>query len=224
MLVGLGEIIVHSGLIERFDRHVTTWVIAHRSHVLDTTMKMITWAGSWVAVAITAVMLLALVAVRKLALAIVTLAAAGWVGEVADVNLAKVLVDRQRPPRALWLTEAHGASFPSGHAANAVLVFTILGFLWCHLVNLRTTRVLGVMVSGLGILAVGFSRVELGVHWMTDVVASYLAVAAWIFCISLLFSSRISILNSHPYLSRRQEDLGAEVSRATVRSARKDNG
>ena len=224
MLVGVGELVAHWGVIEQFDRHVTAWIVAHRSHVLDTTMKMITWAGSWVAVALTAVIVLALVAIRKLPLAIAILAAAGWVGEVTGVNLAKSLVDRQRPPRALWLTKANGASFPSGHAANAVLVFTILGFVWCLLANARTTRVLAVMVSGLGILVVGFSRIELGVHWMTDVVASYLVVAAWIFCISFLFSTRLSIPVSQPSLPRRQEDLGAEALRSrTVRSTREDN-
>ena len=126
-----------------------------------------------------------LVAVRKLPLAVVILASVGWPGEVTAVNLVKSLVDRQRPPEVLWLVSAHGGSFPSGHAANAMLVFATLGFVWCILTVSRAARITGVVVSVLGVLTVGFSRVELGVHWVTDVVAGLLMVAAWLVGIGL---------------------------------------
>ena len=133
MLLGAGELVTHWSVIEQFDRHITSWVVAHRSHALDATMKVITWCGSWVAVAVTGGLLLVLVAVHRLPLAVVILAAAGWVGEVTAVNLVKTLVDRRRPPQGLWLVSAHGGSFPSGHAANAMLVFATLALVWCIL-------------------------------------------------------------------------------------------
>jgi len=201
VLLGAGELVTHWSVIEQFDRHITSWVVAHRSHALDATMKVITWCGSWVAVAVTGGLLLILVAVHKLPLAVVILAVAGWLGEVTAVNLVKSLVDRQRPPELLWLVSAHGGSFPSGHAANAMLVFATLAVVWCFLTVSWAARITGVVVSVLGVLTVGFSRVELGVHWMTDVVAGVLVVAAWLAGIGLLLAYRVPLPPSPSSLS-----------------------
>ena len=201
VLLGAGELVTHWSVIEQFDRHITSWVVVHRFHALDATMKVITWCGSWVAVAVTGGLLLVLVAVHKLPLAVAILAVAGWLGEVTTVNLVKSLVDRQRPPQVLWLVSAHGGSFPSGHAANAMLVFAIFAVVWCILTVSRAARITGVVVSVLGVLTVGFSRVELGVHWMTDVVAGFLVVAAWLVGIGLLFAYRVPLPPSSSSLS-----------------------
>jgi len=198
LVVAAGALVTHWGVLDRFDHHVTNWVVAHRSHALDATMKAITWCGSWVAVAVTGGLLIALVAARKLPLVVVILAAAGWVGEVATVNLVKVLVDRQRPPQALWLVTAHGSSFPSGHAANATLVFAALGFSWCILTHSWSARLAGGALSLLGAAAVGFSRVELGVHWTTDVIVGFVAVSAWLIGIGSLFADRLPLLPAFP--------------------------
>jgi len=199
VLFGAGELVTHWRVVDQFDRHVTVWVVAHRSHALNTTMKVITWGGSWVAVATTGGILLVLVTVRKLPLGVVILAAAGWAGEAGAVNLVKTLVDRQRPPQNVWLVMARGSSFPSGHAANATLVFGTVAFVWCILADSWTVRIVGLVVSALGVLAVGFSRVELGVHWTTDVLASYLVVSAWLVGIGLLFAYRLPLApDVHP--------------------------
>lgn len=153
-------------------------------------MKVITWCGSWVAVAITGGLLVVLVAIRRLPLIVVILATASWVGEVAAVNVVKTWVDRQRPPRTLWLVTAHGSSFPSGHAANATIVFASLGLVWCFHTVHRASRIAGFMVSVLGTLMVGFSRVELGVHWTSDVLVGFLVAAAWLVGIGYLFGER----------------------------------
>ncbi len=179
VLVGAGELVTHWSPIGQFDRQATAWVVAHRSHALDVTMKAVTWCGSWLAVAVTGGLLLVLVVLRKLALFVMILAAVGWVGEVTAVNLVKSVVDRQRPPQMIWLVNAHGGSFPSGHAANATIVFGTLGFVWYLLTASRGARMTGIVVSVLAVLAVAFSRVELGVHWTTDVVAGSLAVGTW---------------------------------------------
>ena len=191
ILVGAGELVTHSSGVGQLDRHITGWVVAHRSHGLDAAMRSVTWFGSWEAVAVTGGSLLLLTAARKLPLAVAILAAAGWLGEVTAVNLVKGVVDRQRPPQLIWLVRAHGGSFPSGHAANATLVFGTAGLVWFLLVHSTPFRLIGVAVSTVGALTVGFSRVELGVHWMTDVVAGWLAAGAWMVAIGLLFTHRL---------------------------------
>ncbi len=188
LLIASGELVAHSEAIAHFDAHITSSVVAHRTPALDTMMKIITWAGSWVAVAVTGGIFLVLVAIRRLPLTVLILAAVAWVGEVSSVNIAKGLVDRQRPPQIVWLVSAHGGSFPSGHAANATLVFTNLAFVSLLLIRLRTARVATSIGAVLAVAAVGFSRAELGVHWTTDVIASVLVVGAWLAATACLFA------------------------------------
>ncbi len=191
VLVGAGELISHSAGVAHVDRHMTSWIVAHRSPALNTTMKVITWLGSWVAVAVTGGIILVLVVIRRLPPLILALAVVAWAGEVTFVNIVKHVVDRQRPPEVLWLVNAHGGSFPSGHAANATLVFTTLAFVSFLLIGHQGARTAGFLVAILGVTAVGFSRVELGVHWTTDVIASIVALSGWLAAVAALFASRV---------------------------------
>ena len=101
-------------------------------------------------------------------------------GTVLVANLAshvlKRVVGRERPPEGEWLVEVSSASFPSGHATGAAAGAAALTFLlgWRVLVGL----------VWLGAGGVGISRVLLGVHWPTDVLAGWLlgvvaAVVVW---------------------------------------------
>ena len=66
VFVGAGHVVVGSRAINGFDRHITTWVVAHRTLALDVSMRMITWIGSWIAVAATAVVVLVAVVTKRL--------------------------------------------------------------------------------------------------------------------------------------------------------------
>jgi len=180
VVVGVGWLVVHVGAVDRFDRHVTAWAVAHRTPALDRVFRAVTSLGSWVAVVVAGVVVAVPVLRRRLPAEVLVAFAVAWAGEYGAVNLGKFLVGRARPPRELWLVTAHGASFPSGHAANAALVGGALVALAVRLGARTPVRRTAVVLACLGTAAVAWSRVQLGVHWTSDVVAGVLVTVAWL--------------------------------------------
>jgi membrane-associated phospholipid phosphatase len=66
----------------------------------------------------------------------------GWFGELAAVHVTKAVVERPRPPEPVRLVPAHGWAFPSGHTANAVVVFAAGAFFVTTFLRHRKARVL----------------------------------------------------------------------------------
>ncbi|HMG25970.1 MAG TPA: phosphatase PAP2 family protein [Acidimicrobiia bacterium] len=89
-------------------------------------------------------------------------------------DVAKRLVDRGRPPVPLRLLVEGEPSFPSGHAANSAAVYLTLGLVIAVFV-LRSPLSRVAVVAGAGLVAgaVGTSRLVLGVHWPSDVLAGW---------------------------------------------------
>jgi len=107
------------------------------------------------------------------------------------VRIGKIVVGRHRPPQAIWLVTAHGWSFPSGHTAAACLAFTALALCVATPARPRAVRILAWLIAGLAVAVTGFSRVELGVHWTTDVIASVLFVTGWLTAIGIVLGDRL---------------------------------
>ena len=191
ILIGVGLAVVHSASVNAFDRHVTSVVIAHRDPALNAVMKTVTWLGSWVALLATGILLAFLTLRRRLPAITVVLAVVAWAGESGGVAVAKHVVGRDRPPQDLRLVSAHGWSWPSGHTAVALLVFTTLALVVAAIAPRPAYRVLAWVLAALAVAAVAFSRVELGVHWTTDVIASLIFVSSWVVVVSVVFASDI---------------------------------
>lgn len=91
----------------------------------------------------------------------------------------KSVINRPRPPVGSALQSTATASFPSGHAFNSAVVYLTLGALLARRVRRPRTRAYVIGVAMLLTLAVGLSRVYLGVHYPTDVLAGWAAGAGW---------------------------------------------
>ena len=100
------------------------------------------------------------------------------VGAKATEVLIKVILERPRPVDVLPLFHLDTYSFPSGHAAGAMALYGFLTYLVCSIYP--RLRVHAVLAGGALILLVGISRVYLGVHFPSDVLAGYLVGAIWI--------------------------------------------
>jgi undecaprenyl-diphosphatase len=192
VLVGVGELVDHSGAVQGFDNHVTSFVVAHRTAGLNAAMKAVTWLGSWVAVLVAAAMVLLLVLRGRLSVGFLLLAVVAWAGTQGGTTLAKNVVQRPRPPEDLRLVSAHGWSWPSGHTTTATLVFAVMATVVWMLTTSVRLRLLAVVGSILVAVAVAFSRVEVGVHWTTDVLASLLFATAWLMVLWTLFAAAVA--------------------------------
>jgi undecaprenyl-diphosphatase len=179
ILIAVGDGVVQSSTVGAFDRHATLQLVTHRDQTLNALMKGVTWLGSWIALVVVAALILTLCARRVLPWFALALAMLVWAGEAGGVTLAKHLVQRHRPPQKLWLVAAHGWSWPSGHTATAVVLFAVLATTLGYLFRPTLFRTIAWVGAIVAVLVVGFSRVWLGVHWTTDVIASTVFVASW---------------------------------------------
>ncbi|MFN2544161.1 MAG: bifunctional DedA family/phosphatase PAP2 family protein [Actinomycetota bacterium] len=173
----------------RVDRPVGRFFLQHREAVLTNIMKAVTFLGSapvlgGLAVVIGVAWWLRRRTPRPLALVVM-----GWAGSVLLVHGIKALIDRPRPPASHFLVSATGPSFPSGHVTDAVALYGLLAALIASATPSWTRKVgawAGAVIVG---LAVGTTRLYLGVHWLTDVLGGYALGGLWLF--TLLTSVRV---------------------------------
>lgn len=114
--------------------------------------------------------------------------------------LLKEIFARSRPDLAEALRRASGYSFPSGHAMGSMVVFGSLAYVVARIHGrwrLRSATIAALLSS---ILAVGLSRVYLGVHWISDIAAGYVAGMTWLVVATVTFETfwRIREIRSRP--------------------------
>jgi len=162
------------------DAAVLRWLEGQRSSFWTSAMVAITWLGTGpVTLTLTAVLCMSLL-VRKQRLDAAFLAAANFGGAIVNAA-AKAIFVRQRPPAEVVnsIMEPQSFSFPSGHAMGAMVFYASI----C-IIGLRLDRPwLRVFVLALALVMIpttGFTRLYLGVHYPSDVVAGWALGAAWV--------------------------------------------
>ncbi len=162
----------------RLDPRVLAFVIGHRQPWLTGLAKTLTWLGSgfvlWPVVIGSG---LALWWRRREWLPAV-LPALSLAGAWAWSMLARTLAARPRPPAVDWLGTFHGWSYPSGHAAQALGAWGMLGLMVMagRSLGARTLLMTGAFLIA---LVAGLTRLYLAANWMTDVLSGWALAGVW---------------------------------------------
>ena len=173
---------VLEGQTRHFDE--TTRAAVHKlaSPLLTTIMRGISFAGSTLVLAIGTTIAVICFATRKWGreakLFAVTMIGAG----LLNVTL-KLAFKRPRPVPFFNLSAPETYSFPSGHALTGACFFGALAAILTARVKSRRVRVVVSIVTTVMFLAIGFSRIYLGVHHTTDVIAGFAAAFIWIWMV-----------------------------------------
>lgn len=101
--------------------------------------------------------------------------------------LVKTVVNRARPHLADPIAVAAGKSFPSGHTQSATVGFGILAVVFMSFLPQRR-RIWLWVAAGVGVALIGFSRIALGVHYLSDVIGAVVIGAAWLLAMTAAFS------------------------------------
>lgn len=162
--------LVENGLIDGFDDPVRQFFYDLRRPWLTTIVRGITYLGNWQTIVVLCLALLILKPTR------VTYGIPVSVGAIFVTILnrwIKSLVQRPRPDAALHLIEQGGFSFPSGHSITSMFVYGMLILL--IRTNVKNKRKANILTGLLAIpmFLVGLSRIYLGVHYPTDVLAGW---------------------------------------------------
>jgi len=191
------------GRLAQMDTAVLGWLQTHGSESGERVFEFVSWLGAPVMFA-------------------VDIAVAGWLafhrswrsfalwvtaiaGGAALDEILKLSFQRARPSVASEFIHSGSWSFPSGHAMNSLVGYSMLAYLLReHIANPRARASIAVAATLL-IAAIGFSRLYLGVHYLSDVTAGYLAGGAWVLaCVTAEQYTRKSSGRAHGWRTRKR--------------------
>lgn len=212
-LVGVALVAAAIPVAGELDEPVTTWFVTHRSPATTAVMRAVTWLGASAVVLPAAAVIAGWWWVRRGSASGALLLVGGYVGASMTYQLVKAASGRDRPGADIALTAADGAAFPSGHTANAMVLAIGVSLL---VLSTSHRQRYGPLAAGVGasfVVAVATSRIYLGVHWVTDVVAGAVIAALWMLVLAIAIrAERPPTPSGTP---RSDHDAGAHGHRRT---------
>lgn len=130
-------------------------------------------------------------------------------------TVLKLGFDRPRPQFFDWGTHAMTSSFPSGHAMSAAIVYPTVAYLAARLQRTHRARFLTMLVAAILVVLISVSRVYLGVHYPSDVIAGVVVGLAWsAFCMTTLEVAQLYAKRNAPTLVEGEHPPHAHVPTA----------
>jgi membrane-associated phospholipid phosphatase len=170
-----------------FDQSVTLAVRYFSSDGMTTIMRGISYMGSPTVLVIVGLLVILYVGYFRRHFWDASLVPIALIGGIILNTSLKNLFHRERP-ELLRLVEVSGLSYPSGHAMVSFVFFGMMIYLMWMNYQGRFGKIIFSLLFGLLILLIGISRIYLGVHYPSDVVAGFAAGSFWL--VSCIFSLR----------------------------------
>jgi len=185
VFVFLARAYVDGGLIVSFDDNVSRWVADTVPGWVEQIARVVTWLGGAIGAGmVTAVALVVLWRADRRPDALFLAGAVG--GITVLVAVLKAVYERARPDLGTVIALPHSYSFPSGHAATAVVLYGALGMLLAERASSRLRAAGWLVGAAVLALAIGSSRVLLNVHFVSDVAAGFAVGLAWLCCCAIV--------------------------------------
>jgi undecaprenyl-diphosphatase len=189
---------VSSGSTQAFDDMVMTWIGENQSPLVRSAMIEITMLGTGTVVMTSVLIAGAFLWLNQHKHSAILLGVATLGGLVLN-NLLKAGFDRPRPQIFEWGTHAVTSSFPSGHAMSSAIVYGTVAYLAARLQKNRTSRIATMALAGILIVLISASRLYLGVHYPSDVLAGVAIGLAWAaFCMATLEAAQLYARRNEP--------------------------
>ena len=173
---------VLEGETRHFDEVTRAAVHQFASPVLTTSMRGLSLVGSTLALTIASIAVVVCLAMRKLGRE-AKLFALTMLGGALLNTILKLAFKRTRPIPFFNLSTPETYSFPSGHSLMSACFFGALAALLTARIKSRRLRIIIWIVATAMFLLIGLSRIYLGVHYTTDVIAGFAAALIWVLMI-----------------------------------------
>ena len=171
------------------DEQLAQWLHGRATDPLTDVFRAITWLGN--VPTLLAVTLLAVgILWRRRERTDAVFVALAFLGAQVLSNGMKLGFQRERPFFPDPLATESTYSFPSGHALVSLAVYGSVALVLAQRLRNRASRILVVATAAALIAAIGFSRLYLGVHFLSDVLAGYAAGVAWLALLYLALEAR----------------------------------
>jgi len=176
---GIAEDVVTGDPLTVVDREIAVWLHLHATPTLTEAMKFLSLLASLPVVTGICLFMASYFAWKRSRYPLVALLLAIPVGMLMN-GVLKYAFHRSRPSWDAPILIIESFGFPSGHAMAATLLYGFLAAFGVSKVQAWRWRVLVVLSAGLLVVLIGFSRLYLGVHYLSDVLAGMAAGSAWL--------------------------------------------
>jgi membrane-associated phospholipid phosphatase len=191
MTLILGEIsedIMNGEPLTMADAQISTWLHTHRSQHLTTAFWIITAFGSTEIASSTAAAVGLYLLWKRQPFWLVSIWLSVFGGMLLNM-LLKYAFHRPRPHFDDPILALTSYSFPSGHTMAATVLYGVLAALLVTKIKRRFFKVLVILSASLMIVLVGFSRMYLGAHYLSDVLGAIAEGLAWLsLCLTVVYS------------------------------------
>jgi membrane-associated phospholipid phosphatase len=178
----------NNAALQRIDTSIHDWAVHERTSSATTFFTIMTTIGGPVGLAVLLTIIGIILAIRRRWSWLIYLAVTTGGGALLNLELKRYFA-RARPVAAEMLRRANGYSFPSGHAMGSAVAFGALSYLAFRTIRSWPAKAAVIAFFYALVASIALSRVYLGVHWISDVLAGVTIGTVWVTTTTVAFET-----------------------------------